>query len=516
MILPILISAVLFYLSFPNIFFLQGFSSCAWIFAVPLFFALDQKNIWGRIRLGFLFGLLSNLAVVNWMIPYSALGYLLLSIALTSQAVVFAILYVPIKHQRFVQIIYVPCAWVASEFLRKLLMMGQSWDLAHSQSFDIHLLQSARVFGSAGISFELIFVNYLFYMVLFGLQQSRPQSKKITTQRKLIVITILVFAVLIYGYGFFSIDRHHQSQSVYKICILQPNIDYHGELSLGRVEQIVDDQIALTEQALKDAKPDLVVWPETAIPMDFLKDSLLKEKMVAFVQAVDVPFLIGAVIEDKDGVHNSAVFLDQNGAVKKVYYKRHLIPLTEYIPSTLFWRMIAKVFHVESPGLVPGKDSGLMEITSRSRGDKTRFGVAICSEDNVAQVFRQYRNQGAGFVVVLLNNGWFTQKAGLVMHAQHSVIHAAENSIPVLRVANTGLSGWIDQSGRLRQESLDTLEQKTFFHYSVVTQPVQRSVGNLLDSFYLFCLSFVIITLSYLLLEKLFIKNRFKIFRKHI
>ncbi len=497
MILPILISAFLFYLSFPNIFFLQGFSSFAWIFAVPLFFALDKKTIWGRIRLGFLFGLLSNLAVVNWMIPYSFLGYLLLSIALTSQAVVFAILYMPTQHQRFVKIIYVPCTWVASEFLRKLLMMGQSWDLAHSQSFDIHLLQSARVFGSAGISFALIFVNYLFYVVLFGLQESRPQSKKIATQKKLIVITIFVFAVLIYGYGFFSIERHHQPQSVYKICILQPNIDYHGELSLGRVKQIVDDQIALTERALKDAKPDLVVWPETAIPTDFLKDSLLKDKMVAFVQAVDVPFLIGAVIEDKDGLHNSAVLLDQKGAVKKVYYKRHLIPLTEYIPSTLFWRMIAKVFHVESPGLVAGEDSGLMEITSRSSGDKTRFGVAICSEDNVAQVFRQYRNQGAGFVVVLLNNGWFAQKAGLVMHAQHSVIHAVENHISVLRIANTGLSGLIDQSGRLGQESLDNLEQRTFCHYDIAVNLTKKNINNLVDTFCIFCLVFVIMAQLY-------------------
>lgn len=506
MILPILISAFLFYLAFPNIFFLQGFSSCAWIFAIPFFFVLEQNNIWGRIRIGFVWGLVSNLAVVNWMIPYSFLGYVFLCFALASQAVIFAILYVPTENQKFWKILYVPCLWVASEFLRRNLMMGQSWDLAHSQSFDIYLLQSAKMFGSAGISFLLILVNYLFYTVLFGLRKSDYSQQRVFFFKKLIMAVVMILVIVIYGYGFFSSERHQQPQSVYKICILQPNIDYHGWLLPQRVEQIVDEQISLTKTALKAAKPDLVIWPETAIPMDFLKDSSLRDKIVAFVQAADVPFLIGAVIEDNDGMHNSAVFLDQRGVVKNVYYKRHLIPLTEYIPSTLFWRTLAKIFNVESSDLVAGTDSGLMEITSITNADRTHFGVAICSEDNIAKVFRQYVNEGASFIVVLLNNGWFSQKAGLVMHAQHSLIHAAENSIPVLRVANTGLSGLIDRFGRLRQESLDTLGQKSFFHYDIVVNRAKNNINNLVDTFCIFCLGFVIMAQLYWFV--LFLKNK--------
>ena len=123
--------------------------------------------------------------------------------------------------------------------------------------------------------------------------------------------------------------------------------------------------------------------------------------------------------------------------MQNIYYKRHLIPLTEYIPQSWFWKNFARIFHVESFELVPGTPAGLMNITSRISKEKALFGVAICSEDNVAKVFRQYAKEVAGFVLVLLNIGWFSPKEGLVMHAQHSIMRAVENRMPVIRVANT-------------------------------------------------------------------------------
>ncbi len=490
MVLPILISATLFYLSFPNIFSLEGISVLGWIFAIPIFITFEKKNIRDRIKFGFLFGLLSNLAAVNWMIPYSYLGYILLCFALSSQAVIFAILYPQEKTQNSWNIILVPCAWVVSEILRKSLMMGQSWDLAHSQSFDLYFVQWAKVFGSAGISFILILINYFLYKIFFC---EKKLSRKIISAGFLVLVMMVV-----YGYGFWIVSHEKNNKpTALRICAIQANINYHGELSDTRIEKIIDQYVALTREALQNSKLDLVVWPETAIPTDFFKDEKLKEKVLSLVKDFGIPFVIGAIIEDQEGQHNSAILIDGKGKVQSLYFKRHLIPLTEYIPSTIFWKFLAKIFRVESPQLIPGKRLGMMTINLAKSGNVLHFGVAICSEDNISQLFREYTKQGSDFVLVLLNNGWFSQKAGLVMHAQHSMMRAVENSMPIIRVGNTGLSGLIDPWGRHSPNFLKFLQERKIFYYDI-TLNSQKSVNHkVADTFCVLCLVFVILMQVY-------------------
>ncbi|MCB9771643.1 MAG: apolipoprotein N-acyltransferase [Candidatus Omnitrophica bacterium] len=485
MILLVLISAFLFYLSFPNFISIVGFSFLAWVFAIPFFICLENKKPLERLGIGFAFGFIANLLAVNWMIPYSGPGYFLLSFILAGQAVIFAILYRPLNNKTLLNILYVPSLWVASEYLRKSLMMGESWDLGHSQSFDIHLIQVANLFGSSGISFVLILINYVAYLVLF---QSKDLRSKVSG-----LITMVVVLVMVYSYGFISLQAKDQSQaSEFKICVLQPNIDYRGDLTKKRIVDIVDAYIVLTREAVKDTRLDLIVWPETAIPTDFMRDSALQKKIMSLVRDTRIPFLIGSIREDNNGLHNSAIFVDANGNIKQVYDKRHLIPLTEFIPDSLFWKKFAQIFDVDSPHLVAGVRAGMMDLQSQRQGDKIRFGVAICSEDNVSQVFRDYSQGGAGFVIVLLNNGWFSQKAGFVMHGQHSVIHSVENSIPTIRVANSGWSVLIDDAGRVPRDSLLTLQQKEFLYFNV-TPNTRRSLYNIIgDTFCLLCVGFVI------------------------
>lgn len=491
MILFVLISAFLFYLSFPNFISIVGFPFLAWIFAIPFFACLEHKKLVERLIIGFVFGFIANLLAVNWMIPYSVPGYLLLSFILSSQAVIFAILYRPWKDKTLLNILYVPCLWVASEFLRKSLMMNESWDLGHSQSFNIHLIQVANLVGSAGISFVLIFVNYAMYSFLC---RHRTRRKKISSSVRFTeLLAMALLLMMVYLYGLISLRARNQSQaSEVKICVLQPNIDYRGDLTKKRIVNIVDEYITLTRAAVEKTSLDLIVWPETAIPTDFMRDSTLQRKIMSLVRDVHVPFLIGSIREDSDGLHNSAILIDENGIVKQVYDKRHLIPLTEYLPDSLFWKKFAQIFNVDSPDLVAGAKVGMMDLQSQRHGDKIRFGVVICSEDNVSQVFRDYSREGADFIIVLLNNSWFSQKEGLVMHGQHSVIHSVENSIPTVRAANSGWSVLIDDAGRVPSDSLTTLQQRKFLYFNMASN-ARRSLCNIIgDTFCLLCIGFVI------------------------
>ncbi|MCC6759495.1 MAG: hypothetical protein IT395_07725, partial [Candidatus Omnitrophica bacterium] len=194
MILQIFISAVLYYLSFPNFISLYGFSWLAWVFAIPFFFALQDKNLPSRLGIGFFFGLTANLAAVNWMIPYSLPGYLLLSLALASQGAIFAALYRPLTGRPILNVFYVAGAWVASEYFRKVLMLGESWNLAHTQTFDVPLMQISGALGSPAVSFLLIAVNYALSIVL-------RSAKDLKMNMRAIWAAVVLLAV-VYGYGF--------------------------------------------------------------------------------------------------------------------------------------------------------------------------------------------------------------------------------------------------------------------------------------------------------------------------
>lgn len=488
MILPILISAVLYYLSFPNFISLYGFSWLAWVFAIPLFICFEEKKFWGRTGSGFLFGFAANLAAVNWMIPYSLPGYFLLSLVLASQGAIFAALYRPLKGRPVMSVLSVAGAWVVSEYFRKVLMLGESWNLAHTQTFDVPLMQVSGVLGSSAVSFLLIAVNYALYLVL--------RSAKDLKMNMRAILAVVVLLAVAYGYGFMRLVINVVPVKPVNICVLQTDQDYHGDLTDDRVRKIVEANIVLTWEAVAVAreKPDLIVWPETAIPTDFLEDLELRMKMAALAQETGSYLLVGAAIHDEAGQHNSAVLLNSRGEVQQIYHKRHLIPLTEFVPRTWFWKMFASIFHVESPALVEGQenDAGMMEIRLRD-GRTARFGVAICSEDNVDTLFREYDRKGAQFVVVLLNNGWFTQKAGFVMHAQHSMVRAAENRFPVIRSANHGWSGLIDEVGGTKEDTMHSLGEKRFFNIELASGREKSPYNNLGDTFCFICVGFVIL-----------------------
>ncbi len=475
----IFLSVFFAYLTFPNLFYLYGFSPLAWIFAIPLFFVLENKNFWRRCLNGLFFGLLFYACLVRWMTSYNELGYYAFVVALSIQPVVFASFLKTNFKNKFLEILYPPALWVTSEFLRPFLFHGFSWTIGYSQSFNPGVIQIVDVLGSYGISFVIILVNYCLFKILKASQES---------EQNLCLGTIVIAISIVYGYGFFSPRFIHQPLSMhsFKICTVQPNINPHQKLNRDLVPFLIDQHVQWTQECLP-YKPDLIVWPETSVPDDFRRDGNLKNKIIDAVEMARTNFLIGAALSEDDKSFNSAVLLDERAQILNIYHKKNLVPFSEYQPFKEMVQIMNKFLNMKSYEFEAGRNLGVFS------SNFSIFGVGICSEDAYPETFRQLALKNVGFIILMLNDGWFIHPEALVMHAQNSIMRAVENRIPIVRAANTGLSCSIDVYGNVSQQH-PALNTKDYFLTTIPAVSIKTFYTKYGDFFAVLCTVFVIIS----------------------
>jgi apolipoprotein N-acyltransferase len=164
---------------------------------------------------------------------------------------------------------------------------------------------------------------------------------------------------------------------------------------------------------------------------------------------------------------NSALVYDKNGEQRRQRYdKIHLVPFGEVVPFRdshflgldlhQLYRLLNRISPFSYGGtieysLTPGEQYTVFDLDIG--GETTRFGVPICYEDTVPYVPRRYVWEGGkrrvDFLVNISNDGWFLHSAELPQHLAICVFRAVENRVGIARAVNTGISGFIDPSGRI-------------------------------------------------------------------
>ncbi len=114
---------------------------------------------------------------------------------------------------------------------------------------------------------------------------------------------------------------------------------------------------------------------------------------------------------------------------------------------------------------------------------------------------RKFYSKGGDFIVNITNDAWFGRTHGPYQHFSMAVFRAIENRKPVVRAANTGLSGFIDSNGRI-------LSQTNIFQKTVLTQDIRTDVTKSFYTKYGDLFSYICIVCSVILLADLFGKSR--------
>jgi apolipoprotein N-acyltransferase len=98
-------------------------------------------------------------------------------------------------------------------------------------------------------------------------------------------------------------------------------------------------------------------------------------------------------------------------------------------------------------------DFGAGDVETVFPLDGTPFGTVICYEVIFPELFRGFIRGGATFMVNITNDAWFGRTSGPWQHLAVLPLRAVEHRVGIARAANTGISGFVEPSGRV----VDTL-----------------------------------------------------------
>ena len=223
------------------------------------------------------------------------------------------------------------------------------------------------------------------------------------------------------------------------VRLVQPNAPQDEKWDPGRASAFVERQIDLTAAA---PAPDLVIWPETAIPWVLGEAKPVLER--AAQAAAGAPVILGAVRLDGPRAYNSLAVVGPEGEIRDVYDKHHLVPFGEYIPLG----GLARLFGLRS---FAGRDGyGFVSGDGARRLDLGPLGrpmPLICYE----AIFPEEVGAGSrpDWLLQITNDAWFGTFSGPYQHLAQARFRAVEQGVPMVRVANTGVSAMIDARGRI-------------------------------------------------------------------
>jgi len=357
--------------------------------------------------------------------------------------------------------------WLSFEFISHKGALPWPWlTLGNGFASSVKMIQWYEFTGVLGGSMWILLVNIAIFECISVIRKgTTKQSWKFLAA----TTAILVMPIFL---SFYLYDKQTGTGKRINAVVLQPNIDPYTEKFSGMSEkQQVDRLIALAKQSLSDST-NLIIAPETAFP-PFFEDSLgiEIETIKYFWECLRLNSgknLIGGAITKVGSIQqgnlwqnpkssdvgvksfNSAFLIDDLNKIQYAH-KNLLVAGVEKTPFREYLNFLPN-FLIDTGGSSGELTSGLGPVVLKmSSGDLA--GPIICFESLFGDYVRKQVLNGASFLVVLTNDGWWKRSPGTWQHFDYARLRAIENRRMVCQSANTGISGYIDQWGDVLGQS---------------------------------------------------------------
>jgi apolipoprotein N-acyltransferase len=325
----------------------------------------------------------------------------------------------------------------AAELARGYLLTGFPWATPGQIWIDHAPAQAAALFGQYGLTLATL-------GVAAGLAAFRPVP----------VLSALAVVAAGFGYGHWRLSLPEPpafaAPEGVTLRLVQPAAEQGLKWDAEEAQTFFQRQLDFTA-----AGPvvDLTIWPETAIPYTLEDYPDLAPMIAAAARGGAVALGIQRLEEGEGGAwqfYNSLVVLGPGGARLASYDKHHLVPFGEYVPLgdrlmdlTGIGAFAAQAGNAYTAGTAPAvitPDPALGRILP-----------LICYEAVFPQDLRA-PGERADWLLQVTNDAWFGTLTGPFQHAAQARLRAVEQGLPLVRVANTGVSAVYDARGRVVAE----------------------------------------------------------------
>lgn len=351
--------------------------------------------------------------------------------------------------QRAVWSLSCAALWVALEMIQARFLSGFPWGLMGvSQYHLLPLIQIASFTGVYGVSFLVVW----FSVSLVGATAvvvRRPEKTRRWLGEIILPLAAVVAAIT---FGVRQVFREPPSTRTLEIALIQPSIPQRWIWNPTENSNRFAQLLQLSERALA-SKPDLLVWPEAAVPGFLRWTTNVHDAVTQLVQRHHTWLILGAddaeppsdpSRPDHFDVFNSSFLVSPQGELVATYRKRRLVIFGEFIPLARWLPFLERWTGLGS--FTPGQEPVPFPVPALH----FKTSVLICFEDVFPHYVRDYVEPDTDFLLNLTNNGWFGESAAQWQHAANAVFRAVENNLPLVRCANNGLTCWVDARGQMQ------------------------------------------------------------------
>lgn len=280
---------------------------------------------------------------------------------------------------------------------------------------------------------------------------------------------VLIIPISISLIKYFNAEQQGTPSNV---VVVQPNIDPYKKLGdIPPSEQI--KILTHLSDSLAQPNTEYIIWPETALPIyadedkvrtypeiTDLQQFLNKYKNGSLITGIETIKIypdkrtVSAKYDERSGQYwdnfNAAMQLE-NSANIQFYHKSKLVPGAEKMPFPKVFSFMDGVFS-ELGGSVSGW--GWQEKPSVLYA-QSGIGAApvVCYESLWGDWIGQQVKDGAQFIAIITNDGWWGNTSGKDQHEMYAKLRAIETHRDVARSANTGISCFINQRGDITQHT---------------------------------------------------------------
>jgi len=324
------------------------------------------------------------------------------------------------------------------------------WYLGHALYRQLWLIQFCEITGASFLTFAIFSLGSTLGWCFFTPPRLPRPSKRF------LLFPLSIFLGLV-SFSFWTLKiRTFELLPPLRIALIQANIGNLDKLSarqgvLSRVDLAIENYKTLSNQALA-SKPDLFVWPETAIPFRVDLVAPRQQALLAWVKELGVPLISGGYAQSQRNIYrdyNAAFLIDPKAdpILKDIYYKNILLAFGEYLPLGDAFPQLYQLFPQVSD-FERGKET---KAFTTSLG--LRLGISICYEAIVPSFMRRVAQEGVQGFINLTNDSWFGPTSEPYLHGALTVFRSIEHRLPLVRVTNTGASFTVSHLGEMSQPS---------------------------------------------------------------